>query len=89
MKALLVLFVAFLLVSATLQADAKRITLEEKHKLMEQRNLLSDSKAFISKGWDQPDHDDDDQEKNPTNANSGNPSSSTGSHHVYRNDREP
>lgn len=87
MKALAALFVAFLLVSATLQAGSKRIPREEKHKLMEQRNLLSDSKQVVSKASPISDEDDD-QEKNPT-FNSGNPSSNAGSHHVYRTDSQP
>ncbi|KAJ0035252.1 hypothetical protein Pint_24319 [Pistacia integerrima] len=90
MKTSVVFFVAFLLVLAILQADAKRHTLEEKHKLMvsDERQLLSETNTgsrIANTGAA-----DDDNEANPTKNKYGNPTgSSSDSHHYYTNDQQP
>ncbi|KAJ0093841.1 hypothetical protein Patl1_24854 [Pistacia atlantica] len=90
MKTSVIFFVAFLLVLASLQADAKRHTLEEKHKrrVSDERQLLSETNT-VSRNANTGAADDD-NEANPTNNKYGNPTgSSSDSHHYYTNDQQP
>ncbi|KAL5816946.1 hypothetical protein ACOSQ3_025324 [Xanthoceras sorbifolium] len=94
---LLVLFVGFLLISASLQAEAKRLISEEKQKLMmDRRSRLLISKRHnmesetITSNNDDAKDDDVDSEPNESYGKYGNNNGSDSeSHHYYPNDKKP
>ncbi|KAJ4721991.1 hypothetical protein OWV82_005566 [Melia azedarach] len=100
MKNLLVLFVGSLLILAALQADAKRLTAEEKRKLQQvERQLAGEAKSGrntdaaankIPSGSSSTDGDEDDDDTNQSYGKYGNSNGSTPeSHHYFTNDQKP
>lgn len=90
MKTVLVFFVAFILILATLQANVEGLAVKEEHSVKAKRHLLNDATLGrkVSKGTTTDGKTDNDaNEVNP--AYQGYSASSTESHRYYVDDQKP